>query len=73
MVGEAIELVLSKIKDRDSPKSATDFYYLGIESLLRNYRLIAQKCFKRAQELGYDDGAKGTKIAKHLENLTNLR
>ena len=73
MVGEAIELVLSRIKDGDSPKSATDFYYLGIESLLRNYPLIAQKCFKRAQELGYDDGAKGAKIAKHLENLTNSR
>ena len=70
-VDRAIKLLDSRIEDINNPKSATDFYYLGVESLFRNDRLTAQRCFEWAQELDYDDGANGAKIAKHLDNLTN--
>ena len=70
-VDKAIELLDSRIGDIYNPKSATDFYYLGVESLFRNDRLTAQRCFEWTEKLGYDDGANGAKLAKHLENLVN--
>ena len=70
-VERAIKLLESKIGDIDNPKSAADYYYLGVESLFSNDRLTARRCFEWAEELGYDDRTDGAKLAKHLDNLTN--
>ena len=61
-----IELLKSMIS---SPReSATDHYYAGVCALLMNNSLIAQRAFKMALSLGYEDL---TKLERHLENLEN--
>ncbi len=62
--------VVNRMKDSNHPESATYFYYLGVQSLFLNDRtVLAQRCFEWAKHKDYDDGADGTKLAKHLENL----
>ena len=70
-VERAIKLLESKIGDSDNPKSAADYYYSGVRFLFWNDRLHARRCFELAEKGGYDDGANGAKLAKHLDNLTN--
>ena len=65
-----VKKYIDEMRKSSHSESATYFYYLGVKSLFRNYRLAAKRCFKRAKCKGYDDGAGGKKLAEHLENLT---
>ena len=67
-VERAIESLTSKIKGIDNPESK---YYEGVRSLFRGDGTNALRCFKLAEKEGYNDGANGAKLAKHLDNLTN--
>ena len=64
---EAINKGMVASKHRES---AAYFYYLGVRSLFVNDDITAQRCFEWAKHKGYNDGAKGKKLARHLENLT---
>ena len=67
-VEAGIELLDSVISS--PPESAADFYYTGVRALFRNDEFTAQKAFKMALNLGYEDL---TKVERHLENLKNRK
>lgn len=62
--------LLSSVIGSLSKKSAANFYYAGVRTLLWNGKLTAHRAFKMALELGYEDL---TKVERHLENLKNRK
>ena len=65
-IEKASKLLGSKINQ--PRESAADFYYTGIKALFRNDDITAQRAFKMALELGYEDL---TKVKRYLENFEN--
>ena len=63
-----IELLNSVIDS--PPKSAANFYYAGVCALLWNDKSTAQRAFKMALGLGYQNL---TKVKRHLENLEHRK
>ena len=57
---------LNGVINKNSPETADHYYYTGVRQLFMNDGLSAERCFKIALKLGYDDREK---IERHLENL----